>query len=340
MPMTKQPTIVHVSWLKRDSGSLGGVEKFAAYLRAALQEHGWGVAIIAWEDFPGHAYYEDRPNPDKADLLGRWIDGPAFGVAYDVVVSDGYWGIGVSSKPVVPVVHGTWAEFHARMGLRPTLEVARQGEAFNAPNAFPVACSPAAAREVKRHHGRTVAATIPHGIDLGAYCPPLQPLPPGPPWIVLEAAGRNEKKGARIIPEIRHCLGAEYAVEYLAAGLGQEPDAFRRGHMFLHPTRHEGNAYACLEAAGTGLPIVTTRAGLFEDVAWDADGRTQVGYTLPITATPEHFAQAIRKVTMTLRPHFQGLPFRPREWALANCNMTDFGNQWDAFLRQFLRRKR
>jgi len=338
MPMSKpkQPTLVHVSWLKRDSGHLGGVEKFAAYLRQALSEKGWGVAIIAWDDFPGHHYYQDRPNPDKADLLGHWIDGPAFGFAHDVIVSDGYWGIGVSSKPVVPVVHGTWAEFHARMGLRPTLEVTRQGEAFNAPNAFPVACSPASAREVKRYHGRSVAATITHGIDLGLYRPPVEPLPPGPPWIVLEAAGRNEKKGARIIPEIQRFLGKDFIVEYLSAGLGQEADAFRRGHLFLHPSRHEGNAYALLEAAASGLPIVTTNAGLFEDIAWDADGRTALGYTLPITATPEQFALAVKKVA-------RGIPqgwWAPRPWAEANCNMTEFANQWDAFLRQFVRRKR
>jgi glycosyltransferase involved in cell wall biosynthesis len=336
--MSKQPTLVHVSWLKRDTGSLGGVEKFAAYLRQALTDKGWGVVIMAWEDFPGHRYYDDRPNPDKADLLGRWIDGPAFGFGFDVAVSDGYWGIGISSKPVVPVIHGTWAEFNARMGYRPTLEQNKQGEAFNAPNAFPVACAPASAREVRRHHGRSASATILHGIDLGLFHPPDVPLPPGPPWIVLEAAGRNEKKGARIMPEIAHCLGAEYDVRYLKAGLGEEPAAFRRGHIFLHPTRHEGNAYACLEALGTDLPVVTSRSGLFEDIPWNGAGRSEVGYSLPVGSTPEQYAAAVRACAGGLaQAEWQG---KPRAWAERHCSMTEFAAQWDIFLRQFVRSKR
>lgn len=338
----RQPVAIHVSWLKRDDGELGGVEKFAAYLRQALQERGWAVAVIGWRDFPQAAKFTHISNPDKALILGRWLDGPTFGMAYDVAVSDGYWGLGITSHPVVPVVHGTWAEFHERMGLRPTLEVQRQGEAFNAPNSFPVACSAAAAREVRRHHGRNVTATILHGIDLAAYHPlsffdDQRPAPP--PWIVLHAA-TNEKKGSRLIPQIAALLGPDYDLQFLNAGLGQEPAAFRRGHMFLHPTRHEGNAYACLEALATNLPVVTTRSGVFEDIPADPSFRTAVGFTLPIAATPESYAAAIRQVAMSLRLHadfaFQSPPFRPREWAGKNANMTGFADSWDTVLRQVI----
>ncbi len=251
-------------------------------------------------------------------------------------MSDGYWGIGVSSRPVVPVVHGTWAEFHYRMGLRPTMEVQRQGEAFNAPNAYPVACSLAAAREVLRHHGRTVSATIYHGIDLAAYRPPTDRLPPGPPWIVLEAAGRNEKKGARIMPAIQRCLGPDYRIEYLNAAIGEEPDAFRRGHVFLHPTRHEGNAYACLEALATDLPMVTTQAGVFEDVRRNGTGASELGYILPISATPEAYAVAIRAACG--RYAERSILGTPRRWAEENANMTWFAEGWDAHLRGLLKR--
>jgi hypothetical protein len=335
----RSPTAVHVSWLKRDDGELGGVEKFAAYLRIALQERGWAVAVIGWRDFPQAAKFEQVSNPDKALILGRWLDGPTFGMAYDVAVSDGYWGLGITSHPVVPVVHGTWAEFHVRMGLRPTLEVQRQGEAFNAPNAFPIACSHAAAREVRRHHGRTVTATILHGIDLAAYhAPAVDEYPPDPPpWVVLHAAS-NEKKGSRLIAPIQHLLGPDYDLQYLNAGLGQEPAAFRRGHMFLHPTRHEGNAYANLEALATNLPTVTTKAGIFEDVPADPTGQTAVGFTLPVGATPEHYAAAIRQTCRLLQRDYWGR--RPRLWAEANANMTDFADAWDTALRQIIGAKR
>lgn len=331
----RSPTAIHVSWLKRDDGELGGVEKFAAYLRIALQERGWAVAVISWNDFPQAAKFAQISNPDKALILGRWLDGPTFGMAYDVAVSDGYWGLGITSHPVVPVVHGTWAEFHTRMGLRPTLEVQRQGEAFNAPNAFPIACSAAAAREVRRHHGRVVTSTILHGIDLAAYHPlsifddQRQP----PPWVVLHAAS-NDKKGARLIPQIAALLGPDYDLQYLNASLGQEPAAFRRGHIFFHPTRHEGNAYATLEALATNLPVVTTRAGVFEDIPADPTGQTAVGFTLPITATPEHYAAVIRQTCRLLERGYWG--HRPRGWAEQNANMTAFADAWDTALRQII----
>jgi len=331
----RSPTAIHVSWLKRDDGELGGVEKFAAYLRVALQERGWAVAVISWNDFPQAAKFAQISNPDKALILGRWLDGPTFGMAYDVAVSDGYWGLGITSHPVVPVVHGTWAEFHTRMGLRPTLEVQRQGEAFNAPNAFPIACSAAAAREVRRHHGRVVTATILHGIDLAAYHPPAPDAypPDPPPWVVLHAAS-NEKKGLRLIPQVGHLLGPDYDLQYLNAGLGQEPVAFRRGHLFLHPTRHEGNAYATLEALATNLPVVTTRSGIFEDIPYTPDGQTAVGFTLPITATPEQYASAIRQTCARLQSGYWG--HRPRGWAEQNANMTAFADAWDTALRQII----
>ncbi len=334
----RPPTALHVSWRKRADGEPGGVEKFAFYLRGALMDRGWQVVIISWGDFPRHDHYDRQgiSNPDKAHVLGTWLDSPAFGFGYDVAVSDGYWGNAISNHRVVPVVHGTWAEFHARMGLQPTGEVHRQGEAFTSPNAYPVACSAASARELRRHHGRAASAVIPHGIDLGAYRSALPALAPGPPWIVLQAAGHNAKKGGGLMEPIQRLLGADYIIEYLDAKIGEEPERWRRGHVFLHPTRHEGNAYACLEALATDLPIVTTAAGVFEDIPADAQtGATEVGFTLPITATPERFAQAIRQVCL----RWDSYRGKPRRWAEQNANMTAFTNAWDGFLRQVIDRR-
>ncbi|OGS01200.1 MAG: hypothetical protein A2V88_08955 [Elusimicrobia bacterium RBG_16_66_12] len=336
----KQPTAVHVSWLKRSDGEGGGVEKFAAYLKQALTEKGWSVAVVSWSDMPQHERYDrqDLPNPDKALLLGTWLDGPAFGVAYDVAVSDGYWGLGITSHPVMPVVHGTWAEMHARMGMRFGLEVQRQGEAFNAPNAYPVACSAASARELRRHHGRAATATIYHGIDLCAFHPRDEALP-GPPWIILQAAGKNAKKGAKLLRPIADMLGPDYQIEYLNASIGEEAEAFRRGHVFLHPTYHEGNAYACLEAMATGLPVVTTAAGVFEDIPYSQPKRgsqTRVGFTLPVGSRAEDFALAVRLACCERTALGAGA----RRWAEQHANMTDFADSWDRLLREIVGEER
>ena len=96
----------------------------------------------------------------------------------------------------------------------------------------------------------------------------------------------------------------------------------------------QGNAYACLEALATDLPIVTTRAGLFEDIPAAADGRTEVGYTLPVTATPEAIARSVKRCVERMNAgELQG---KPRGWAEKNANMTHFAETWDTFLRGLL----
>ena len=104
--------------------------------------------------------------------------------------------------------------------------------------------------------------------------------------------------------------------------------------MFLHPTRHEGNAYATLEALATNLPVVTTRSGIFEDIPIMPDCQTAVGFTLPWRATPEQYAAAIRQTYAKAQQGYWG--HRPRAWAEQNANMTAFADAWDTVLRQII----
>jgi len=140
--------VVHLSWLKRDApdNSLGGVEKFASYLRLVLGRSGHACQLVAWSDFPSRQKCERLANPDKALVLGSWAEAE---LEFDVAVSDGYWGLGITRHKVLPVVHGTWAQFHLNMGGSPWLnaEVQAQYQAFTAPNTFPVA------RPVRGDHG-------------------------------------------------------------------------------------------------------------------------------------------------------------------------------------------
>jgi len=281
--------VVHLSWLKRDApdNSLGGVEKFASYLRLVLGRSGHACQLVAWSDFPSRQKCERLANPDKALVLGSWAEAE---LEFDVAVSDGYWGLGITRHKVLPVVHGTWAQFHLNMGGSPWLnaEVQAQYQAFTAPNTFPVACSPASARELLEHHRRAPYRTILHGVDLQEFRPQKDSRADGRP-IVLHAA-TNPKKGREIIPAIARELGQDYRVEFLNAGAGQEALAFQRGDVFLHPSRHEGNAYALLEAMATGLPIVTSSVGLFESIEPGL-----VGPVLPYTATVSQWTDGVRE---------------------------------------------
>ena len=312
--------VLHLSWLKRSDGELGGVEKFASYLERALLEAGHTCQIVSWSDFPNRAKCERLSNPDKALVIGSWAESE---LDFDVAVSDGYWGLGITAHKVVPVIHGTWAQFWLNMRGSPwsNAEVQAQHQAFTAPNVFPVACAPASARELERHHRRPPAAIILHGIDLDLFRPQKNSRADGRP-IVLHAA-TNVKKGSEIMPAITRELGDAYRVEFLQAAAGEEPAAFQRGDIFLHPSRHEGNAYALLEALGTGLPVVTTPVGLFESMEAGL-----VGPVLPIDATVGQWADAVRDAWANVVPYGRAA----RATAKKLASFDRFRDDWVRFL--------
>ena len=314
--------VLHVSWLKRSDGEPGGVEKFACYLERALTEAGHSCQVIAWSDFPNRGRCERLSNPDKALVLGSWAESE---LHFDIAVSDGYWGLGITQRKVVPVVHGTWAQFYLNMRSSPwtNAEVQAQHQAFTAPNVFPVACSPASARELERHHRRQPIRTILHGIDLDLFRPQKSSRADGRP-IVLHAA-TNPKKGSDLMPAIARELGDSYRVEFLNAAVGEEAAAFQRGDIFLHPSRHEGNAYALLEAMGTGLPIVTTSVGLFESIAAGL-----VGPVLPIDATVSQWAEAVREAAVNSVAYGRAA----RATAKRMASFDHFRSEWVAFLEE------
>ena len=326
--------VVHVSWLKRSDGERGGVEKFAHYLQRALQEAGHQCQVVSWNDYPAQRASRSLNNPDKALVMGSWVEAE---VDFDVAVSDGYWGLGINAKPVVPVIHGTWAQFHLNMGASPwaNAEVRAQHDAFNAPNAFPVACSPAAARELELHHRRKPAATILHGVDLEVFrprwsneaenIPEIIPPQSGKP-LVLHAA-TNDKKGQLVMPAIARQLQPDFSVAFLGAEVGQEANAFRRGEIFLHPSKHEGNAYALLEALATGLPVVTTSVGLFESVDDKAVGRVLSG-----SATVSQWAAAVREVWGDGSEPYTRYAREARSLAESIADYQKFKRNWLEFL--------
>lgn len=314
---------VHLSWLKRQDGELGGVEKFGDYLQRALTEAGHECRLISWSDYPNAERVNNISNCDRALLLGAWVERE---LEFDAAISDGYWGAGISVHPVIPVVHGTWAQFHVNMGSSPwsNAEVQQQHAAFTAPNAYPVACSAASARELDQYH-HVKAHVILHGIDLDRFYPRKDSrIMPEP--VVLHAA-TNDKKGRHLMQPIARALGHDFRVEYLNAKVGEEPRRFQAGDIFLHPSRHEGNAYALLEALSTGLPIVTTPVGLFEDVP-----DRSVGRILPIAATVHEWADAVREVWGDGSTPYRSYALEARRTAHDLADYNRFASEWVHFL--------
>lgn len=298
--------IVHVSLARRRDGCAGGVEKFAWYLERAV-----GCRLIVDNELQGVLSTVPRNT---------------------LFITDGGHGLNIpDSFPILSVCHGTWVGVWARWGFTPEMEgnvnapyeatqVAMWGKP-NSPgksNALPVACSSGAKRELVQYHARHDAPILLHGIDHDIYVP--RTTSNARPKIIHVAT--EWRKGHHLIPELAARL-PQFDFEFLGAGIGEEPNRFAAGDMFVHISCSEGNAYACLEAMSCNLPMVVTNVGLFEkDV-----GSETVGKVVPFFSSIDQMAEAIVEVWETRSQ------FNPRDWIVKNATFTKFKERWERLIK-------
>jgi glycosyltransferase involved in cell wall biosynthesis len=136
---------------------------------------------------------------------------------------------------------------------------------------------------------------------------------------VVLYAGRGFAKGEDIVRAAARLL-PEFEVRFLDARIGEEPAKFAAGDLFLFPSRHEGNAYALLEAMACGLPVVASPVGLLEPVP---DERLGV---IVDSEDPAAWADAVRRVWR----HRDA--YDPRAWVLENATFERFAAGWRCYL--------
>lgn len=288
---------LHLSFTTRAGGDRGGVPKFAWYLQRAI-----GCDILT---------------PSQVGGLD-WNK-------YKVLVADGtmtdhfphnFKGLKIS------VVHGTWAEFGLRNKTKAFEgEAESQGRVWNQSDVLTVAVSQSAADMVLKHHKAEVDAIIPNGIDLSAYVPRLNSnVKP----VLLHAATDYNKDALGKLNEIARLL-PEFDCQFLGAKIGEEPNKFARGDIFLSCSHCEGYSYATVEAMSCGLPIVTSSTGIFEDM--DPRG---VGHVVAWDAPAEQFSAAVRTVWNNRST------YKPREWVEQHGSFELFASRWNAFIEKKL----
>lgn len=139
---------------------------------------------------------------------------------------------------------------------------------------------------------------VPMGVDRTVFSPAEQP-PTAPPWRLVHVASLNRVKDqGTLLRAVRRTIdrGCDVQLEIvgedtvsgtiqrLAAELNLRdrvrfrgfvanedlPAIYRRAHLYVHSSRHEGMPVSALEAAACGVPLVGTSVGLFHDLAPDA----------------------------------------------------------------------
>jgi glycosyltransferase involved in cell wall biosynthesis len=142
---------------------------------------------------------------------------------------------------------------------------------------------------------RSDAYYLPMGVDCGPFRR-LDAPPPAPPWRLLHVATLNRVKDQKtLLRAVRLAVDRGFdvhleivgedtlggSVQRLAAELRIQdrvtfhgfvahedlPAIYRRAHLYVHSSLHEGMPWTALEAAAGGVPLVGTAVGLFKDLA-------------------------------------------------------------------------
>lgn len=300
--------IVHLSAHRRRDGNPGGVEKFGWYLERAI-----GAELLT-----------------SAEYRGNYLPGTLF-------VVDGGHGLNIPDRsPILSVCHGTWVAVWQRWQFipepvdhpQPPYEGSQQRmwgtpgrekspAVTGKPNVLPVAVSTGSKRELICYHNRGDAPVLLHGIDHDVYVP--RKTNNAKPVIIHVAS--EWRKGHHIIPRLQELL-PQFKFEFLSAAIGEEPQKFARGDMYIHISCSEGNSYACLEAMSCNLPMVATNVGLFE-----SDVKSEViGKVVSYYSTPEQMAEAIVEVWETRTK------FNPRDWIMQNATFRHFKDRWEKLI--------
>jgi glycosyltransferase involved in cell wall biosynthesis len=158
-----------------------------------------------------------------------------------------------------------------------------------------VVCTTYQARLAEGCGVRTVL--VPIGVDTSRFHPPAA-RPDGPPWRLLQVASLNRVKDQQtLLGAFARLLAARVdarleiagedtlggAVQREAARLGVAEhvtfhgpvasaslaELYRRAHLFVLSSRHEGGPVVALEAAAAAVPIVGTAVGYVADWAGD-----------------------------------------------------------------------
>lgn len=145
------------------------------------------------------------------------------------------------------------------------------------------------------------------------------------------------KKGEKIIDNlIKNILG--YKFKQLSIGIKKpysksdifsfnekKQEIYLQADIFLNISNSEGNAYAMIDAMICGLPIVTTKVGLFFD---DVPSNCFVELSLEKINSPEYVQE---RINFAWQNRYE-LSKNIREYYLQNCNF----NKWEKEIRNLI----
>jgi glycosyltransferase involved in cell wall biosynthesis len=250
-------------------GAGGGVPRFNRDLIYAIP----GGKHYSWFDMLKELNRPDSPIPewDKARALNGWLKATKKIGKDDIIIADGFWGLGLEDFPnVVSVAHGNWSHttkddvekgiqpefpYHAAVQLEYRKKMVERGGRI-------VAVSDFIANQCKLQWGFDFPV-INNGIDLKKFTPVVGGKSTRKRPVIIHGT-TTANKGIDHIELLKKDLNADVIQLDEAPtffGVPKYP-ALAQADLVVHPSAHEGNSYFVLEALASGVPIVSYDVGL------------------------------------------------------------------------------
>ena len=242
MPQDKVYTISQFTRFKNGKpNSRGGAEKHFHMLAEACIRAGYACEQFEIEDPRLPAILED---PDAIFLVDSWMG-----------------ALVKRSKRVISSCISVWAETNLKAYGNPPDDMARrQLEYWGRPTTHVIAqcvLSKIHMEKWARQFGYAVSPllkVVPLGVDTDLYHPGDREAPYHlKDALIIHAAPPGNRKKR---PDVFERMKGRYRVECLDADIGEEPEKYRRGDIFVHVPYSEDNCYSVIEAMATGMVCV------------------------------------------------------------------------------------
>jgi len=247
----------------------------------------WNRDFIA--GFPGtkHYSFDDvaRANPgfsinppewDRAHILNQWLIWSKKIKKSDIIIVDGFWGLGLDGYNVISIAHGIWSHLtkdDVDAGKQPefpvhnTIQVKYRRDHL-ARGGKIVAVSDFISEQMLLQWGFT-STVINNAIDLDKFKPSqVFSDQPRKPLIIHGVTTAN--KGFDHIDAVKKAvpqadvLLLDDAAEALRCG---KYEALAQADLVVQPSAYEGNSYFVLETLACDVPIIAYNVGLLYSIS-------------------------------------------------------------------------
>lgn len=319
----------------------GGVPRWNRDFKKCFPE----AKHFSWWDCPLSKLPDESSEWDKARALNSWLRRAGAIKHDDIVIVDGFWGMGLEDFPnVVSVCHGIWSHLtkeDADAGVKPDFPIHhavqvgyRKGHLNRGGRLVSVSMFIQHQMDIQWGFESEV---INNAIDLDDFKPTFKPHCD---WMSIIHGVNDKKNPVKGWDHIEHAKRNSDGAEILSLDEAYKKygsredvtkyDVLSWADFVLIPSAFEGNSYFALESLALDVPVVAYDVGLFYEIS-EKGLHDDVGVILPIGT--RHVDNTVIGIEEMMKALHETRPLRPRDVA-SRYSLQKFHAQWRAYLKK------